>query len=97
VSPRGIYPLRSFFTGGTESVDGESTSWDSVKARVKEIVDEEDKKNPLNDDVIAAGLQAEGIEVSRRTIAKYRRQLNIPTAPLAEARLVGSRMQPMFR
>jgi RNA polymerase sigma-54 factor len=79
-TPRGIYPLRSFFTGGTESSDGESTSWDSVKARVKQIVDEEDRKNPLNDDVIAARLQAEGIEVSRRTIAKYRQQLNIPTA-----------------
>ncbi len=79
-TPRGIFPLRYFFTGGTESSDGEATSWDSVKARVKQIIDEEDKKNPLNDDVIAARLQAEGIEVSRRTIAKYRMQLHIPTA-----------------
>ena len=78
-TPRGIFPLRYFFTGGTESSDGEATSWDSVKARVQEIVDHEDKKNPLNDDVIAAKLQAEGIKVSRRTIAKYRQQLNIPT------------------
>lgn len=79
-TPRGIYPLRYFFTGGTEGSDGEATSWDSVKTRVKQIIDEEDKKTPLNDDEIAARLQGEGIEVSRRTIAKYRMQLHIPTA-----------------
>jgi len=79
-TPRGIYPLRYFFTGGTESGEGEGTSWDSVKARVQSIVDAEDKKNPLSDEIIAAKLQAEGIEVSRRTIAKYRQQLHIPAA-----------------
>jgi RNA polymerase sigma-54 factor len=79
-TPRGIYPLRYFFTGGTESSDGQATSWDSVKARVKEIIDQEDKKSPLSDDVIAAKLQAEGIDVRRRTIAKYRQQMNIPAA-----------------
>ena len=79
-TPRGIYPLRSFFTGGTESESGEATSWDSVKVRVREIVTAEDKKDPLSDDVIAARLQAEGIDVKRRTIAKYRQQLHIPPA-----------------
>jgi RNA polymerase sigma-54 factor len=79
-TPRGIFPLRYFFTGGTESTDGEATSWDSVKAQVKAIVEGEDKKNPLSDEVIAAKLQAEGIDVSRRTIAKYRQQLHIPAA-----------------
>ncbi|MBI4580683.1 MAG: RNA polymerase factor sigma-54 [Planctomycetes bacterium] len=79
-TPRGIYPLRSFFTGGTESGDGEATSWDSVKARVQSIIQAEDKKNPLSDEVIAAKLQAEGIDVSRRAIAKYRQQLHIPAA-----------------
>lgn len=79
-TPRGIYPLRYFFTGGTEANGGEATSWDSVKARVQAIVDAEDKKNPLSDEVIAAKLQSEGIDVSRRTIAKYRQQLHIPAA-----------------
>ncbi len=79
-TPRGIFPLRCFFTGGTETEAGEETSWDSVRARVKEIVEKEDKREPLSDDVIAARLQAEGITVSRRTIAKYRQQLHIPTA-----------------
>ncbi|HPU24940.1 MAG TPA: RNA polymerase factor sigma-54 [Phycisphaerae bacterium] len=79
-TPRGIFPLRYFFTGGTEASDGEATSWDSVKARVQSIIESEDKKNPLSDEVIAARLQAEGIDVSRRTIAKYRKQLHIPAA-----------------
>lgn len=80
-TPRGIFPLRMFFTGGTETTDtGEATSWDSVKARVQEIIHGEDKREPLSDDAIADKLQKEGLDVSRRTIAKYRQQLNIPAA-----------------
>jgi RNA polymerase sigma-54 factor len=79
-TPRGIYPLRYFFTGGTENDDGQVTSWDSVRARVKQIVDDEDKSNPLNDDQIAAMLSKEHMGISRRTVAKYRQLLNIPAA-----------------
>jgi len=79
-TPRGIYPLRMFFTGGTETVTGQSTSWDSLKARVKEIIDNEDKSHPLNDGEIARLIQSEGVKISRRTIVKYREQLRIPPA-----------------
>ena len=79
-TPRGIYPLRYFFTGGTENEEGESMGWDRVKTRVRELVDAEDKKAPLNDDQIAALLKDEGVEISRRTVAKYRQQLDIPAA-----------------
>jgi len=79
-TPRGIFPIRMFFTGGTETANGESTSWDSVKARVKELIDNEDKSDPLSDDAIAKMVQAEGVDISRRTIAKYRSQLRVPTA-----------------
>ena len=79
-TPRGIYPLRYFFTGGRETDDGESMGWDQVKTRVKEIVDNEDKKSPLNDDQIAAILAKEDMAISRRTVAKYRQQLSIPAA-----------------
>jgi RNA polymerase sigma-54 factor len=79
-TPRGIFSLRYFFTGGTETEDGETVGWDRVKARVRELVDAEDRKSPLNDDQIAALLKNEGIEISRRTVAKYRQQLNIPAA-----------------
>ncbi len=79
-TPRGIFPLRDFFVGGTESSEGESTSWDSVRSRVQDLIDEEDKSNPFSDDQIAAQLKGEGIDISRRTVAKYRQQLTIPTA-----------------
>jgi RNA polymerase sigma-54 factor len=79
-TPRGIYPLRYFFTGGMETEAGESASWDAVKERVKEIIAAEDKQDPLSDDKVADMLKAEGKEVSRRTIAKYRQQLDIPSA-----------------
>jgi RNA polymerase sigma-54 factor len=79
-TPRGIFPLRRFFTGGTESGSGEVLGWDSIKAKVQEIVDNEDKSRPLSDDEIVVRLSALGIEIKRRTVAKYRAQLNIPTA-----------------
>lgn len=79
-TPRGIFPMRYFFTGGTETDDGESVGWDHVKTRVKELIDGEKKKKPVNDDQIAALLHDEGIELSRRTVAKYRQQMNIPAA-----------------
>ncbi len=80
-TPQGVLALRSFFSGGTETADGESRSWDAVKARLKEIVDNEDKANPLNDDEILARLNQSGINhMARRTVAKYRKLLNIPTA-----------------
>ena len=79
-TPRGIYPLRRFFTGGTESGNGEVLGWDSIKAKVQEIVDAEEKSKPLSDDEIVRKLKAGGIEIKRRTVAKYRSQLGIPTA-----------------
>jgi RNA polymerase sigma-54 factor len=79
-TPRGIYPLRRFFTGGTEGGDGEALGWDSIKAKTREIIDSEDKSNPLSDDEIVIRLKAQGIEIKRRTVAKYRAQLDIPTA-----------------
>jgi RNA polymerase sigma-54 factor len=79
-TPRGVYPLRRFFSGGTQSADGEDMSWDAVKEKLKVIIAEEDKKNPLNDDEIVEKLKAQGIDLARRTVAKYRKILNIPTA-----------------
>jgi len=79
-TPRGVFPLRRFFSGGTTSADGEDMSWDAVKEKLKTIIAEEDKHNPLNDDEIVEKLKSDGIDLARRTVAKYRKQLNIPTA-----------------
>lgn len=78
-TPRGIFPLRRFFTGGAETVGGESVGWDSIRAKVQEIIAAEDKRNPLSDDEIVHRLAQDGIYIKRRTVAKYRAQLAIPT------------------
>ena len=79
-TPRGVFPLRRFFSGGTTSSEGEDMSWDAVKEKLKTIIGDEDKSNPLNDDEIVEKLKAQGIDLARRTVAKYRKILNIPTA-----------------
>jgi RNA polymerase sigma-54 factor len=79
-TPRGVFPLRRFFSGGTQSADGEDMSWDAVKEKLQAIIDNEDKHNPLNDDEIVSKLKEQGIDIARRTVAKYRKQRNIPTA-----------------
>ena len=78
---RGIFSLKSFFTGGTRSVDGGMESRESVKQKIQEIVDREDKKKPLSDDDIVVLLHKNhGIQVARRTVTKYRKALNIPSS-----------------
>ena len=79
--PQGVLPLRGFFSGGMEDQNGQEHSWDSVKAKLQEIVDNEDKSKPLGDDAIRKALQEAGMgTIARRTVAKYRKILNIPTA-----------------
>jgi RNA polymerase sigma-54 factor len=79
-TPRGIYPLRRFFTGGAQTDEGDAIGWASIKAKVEEIIAGEDKSNPLSDDEIVERLKAQGTVIKRRTIAKYRAQLGIPAA-----------------
>ena len=77
--PQGVLALRGFFTGGTKDTEGNLHSWDAVKEQLQQIVDAEDKSKPLNDDEIRDKLIESGIEkIARRTVAKYRKLLNIP-------------------
>jgi len=85
MTPRGVVPLRRFFTGGTQTDSGEEVSWEAIRAALKEVVEAEDKSNPLSDDKLADELKAKGIEIARRTVAKYRGQLGIPSARLRKA------------
>ncbi|OQY06283.1 MAG: RNA polymerase sigma-54 factor [Planctomycetales bacterium 4572_13] len=79
--PQGILPLRGFFSGGMEDPTGAEHSWDSVKAKLQEIVDNEDKSKPFSDDALRKQLTEAGMGViARRTVAKYRKIMNIPTA-----------------
>ncbi|MBL8999480.1 MAG: RNA polymerase sigma-54 factor, partial [Gemmatimonadetes bacterium] len=81
-TPRGVVPLRKFFTGGTQTESGEDVSWDAIKAALKDVVDNEDKAKPLSDEQLVDELKKRGLEIARRTVAKYRDQLKIPPARL---------------
>ena len=76
-----MFPLRKFFSGGTESENGDSHSWEAIRGKLQQIIDNEDKSKPLSDDKIRKKLAEEGItNLARRTIAKYRKLMNIPPA-----------------
>jgi RNA polymerase sigma-54 factor len=79
-TPRGIFPLKRFFVGGTTSADGEEVAWDRVRLKLQEIVDNEDKTKPLSDDALVTALADAGITVARRTVTKYRKAMNIPSS-----------------
>ncbi len=81
-TPRGLFPLRRFFSGGTQSEKDGQMSWEAVKARLQEIVNAEEKKKPFSDEMLAAKLREQGIEIARRTVVKYRQQMGIPAARL---------------
>lgn len=79
-TPRGIYALRRFFAGGTTTDDGEDVAWDRIRIEMQKLVDHEDKSNPLSDDELMKSLKQAGLTVARRTIAKYRQKMGIPSS-----------------
>ena len=79
-TPRGIFPLKRFFGGGTQTASGEEVAWETIKQKMLEIIDKEDKANPLSDEDLVAKLQEAGYPVARRTVTKYRKMLNIPSS-----------------
>ena len=87
-TPRGIFPLRAFFSGGMENSAGETVSFDAIKAKLMEVITEEDKLNPHNDDEIVKKLKAKGLTLARRTVAKYRKICKI--APARQRRQFGA-------
>ena len=78
----GIYPLKFFFNDGYTTEDGEEMSVREIRKILKECIDHEDKKKPLTDDELTELLKEKGYPIARRTVAKYRQQLNIPVARL---------------
>jgi len=76
----GIFPLKYFFSEGMENSEGEEVSTRELKKALRECVDAEDKKKPLTDEQLVVEMEKKGYKVARRTIAKYRGQLDIPLA-----------------
>jgi RNA polymerase sigma-54 factor len=78
-TPQGVLELRSFFTEGSNGPEGADTPLLVLKRKVKKLIDEEDAKRPLTDDQLALMLKGQGINLTRRTVAKYREDLRIPS------------------
>ncbi len=78
----GIFPLKYFFSEGIATDSGDDVSSREVKSELKKLIDDEDKKKPLSDDKLEKLLREKGYNIARRTVAKYREQLNIPVARL---------------
>jgi RNA polymerase sigma-54 factor len=79
-TPRGVYPLRKLFVGGTTSAEGDEVAWDAVRIKLQEIVAAEPKDAPYSDDDLVVELAKQGITVARRTVTKYRKAMNIPSS-----------------
>jgi RNA polymerase sigma-54 factor len=76
-TPRGVYPLKFFFSSSLGTTTGEDASSRAVKAQIQKLVGEEDPSSPLTDSAIVKALKERGIQIARRTVAKYRDQLGI--------------------
>ena len=79
-TPQGVFEMKFFFHSGISSSYGESVSSVTIKQRIKKIIESEDQRKPLSDSKIVSILQREGLVLARRTIAKYREELKIPTS-----------------
>ena len=79
-TPQGVFEMKYFFHSGIASSYGEAVSSVTIKQRIRKIIDQEDVRKPLIDSKIVSILQREGLELARRTIAKYREELKIPTS-----------------
>lgn len=80
-TPRGIFELKYFFTSAIQSSeDGEAHSSEAVRHRIKVLIDQESPAAVLSDDMIVARLKSDGVDIARRTVAKYREALRIPSS-----------------
>ena len=79
-TPRGIFELKYFFTTAIAGTDGETHSAETVRSRIRSLVNAEAANAILSDDAIVAALRREGVDIARRTVAKYRDALRIPSS-----------------
>jgi RNA polymerase sigma-54 factor len=79
-TPRGVFELKFFFSSGLGTSEGDDISSKAAREKILRLVEHEDKGKPLSDQKLADTLKAEGIDIARRTVAKYREQLGISSA-----------------
>ena len=81
-TPRGVFELKFFFSSGLGTMTGEDISSKAAKEKIAGLIEEEDRRHPLSDQKLADTLQTDGVDIARRTVAKYREQMGIPSARL---------------
>ena len=79
LTQQGVIELRFFFSEGSNGPEGADTTLLVLKRKVRKLIEEENPAHPLTDDQLAALLQSQGIQLTRRTVAKYREDMNIPS------------------
>ena len=79
-TPQGVIEMKRFFSTGLATSDGEEQSARAVQAQIRQMIENEDRHKPLSDQAIADALRRQGIEIARRTVAKYREEMDIPTS-----------------
>jgi RNA polymerase sigma-54 factor len=85
-TPKGVFELKQFFSAGVRTDDGEGAAVESLRVKISELIDAEDKRVPLSDERIAEILKRNGTLISRRTVAKYREEMSIPSSPARRQR-----------
>jgi RNA polymerase sigma-54 factor len=93
MTPGGLYPLKFFFHKSLGGAFGEEVSSLRIKEKIKKLIENEDKSNPLSDDEIVEILSRENIQIARRTIAKYRGQMNIPPSHIRKKKFLMEEIQ----
>ena len=81
----GTFPLKFFFNDGYVTRNGEELSTRLIKSALRQLVENEDKRQPLSDDALSSALSQQGFPIARRTVAKYREQLGLPVARLRKS------------
>ncbi len=79
-TPRGTFEFKYFFSSGVSTVDGGAASATAIQAMIKKLISDEKPARPMSDQALAAELNRRGISVARRTVAKYREAMNIPSS-----------------
>jgi RNA polymerase sigma-54 factor len=80
LTPQGVFEFKYFFSSHVGSVDGDNHSSTAIRARIRKMIQDEQSGKPLSDNKITALLKQEGISVARRTVAKYRESMSIPSS-----------------
>ena len=79
-TPRGLFPLKRFFGGGTKTNSGEDIAWENIRRKLQELIDKEDKDEPYSDEALVDEMSKLGFNLARRTVTKYRKKMNIPSS-----------------